>query len=165
MRESDDLFSHPPTPPFSLRNSVKTEILPILRCLQSKQGIMADVLYHACFANLGMRTLQRFRPALDLKGPAYLKIGNAHELPSRVANTLLITERKKLKWIISKCHKHFDVIFDGSPLGENAEAVMIRLARRSDGQILDLLVSVRLFKCSLTGENIASHGKFQICPL
>ena len=117
----------------------------------------AEVLHYACFANMGMQTLHRFTPAMNLKGPASLVIGYAPDLPRTVGDALWQAQRKKVKWIVSQCFREYGILFDGSPLGANAEAIMGRFINRSNYRVVNVLLSVRLFSASLTGENVASH--------
>jgi len=126
-----------------------------------------DVLEKACFANMSMGQLGRFKPGLDLKESDALNIGCAQDLPRTVGKALKNAQEKKLKWIMSQCYPIFGTTSDGSPLGANAEALQVRMVKADDHRIIDLLISVRLFKASLTGENIAAHmlselGRFDL---
>ena len=115
------------------------------------------VLDHAFRANLSMGQLHNFRDALDLKGSPALTIGTANDLPRLVGSALRSAQLKKMKWIMTQCYKEFGTIADGSPLGANAEALMVRMVRRSDHQVVEMLISLTLFKNSLNGDAIAHH--------
>ena len=117
----------------------------------------AQVLEYACRANMLIGELEVFKPALGLKGPAPLVIGSANDLPRLVGKALRSAQCKKLKWIMSQCYPLYGTISDGSPLGANAEALMVRMIRRSDHEIVVLLISLTLFKNSLSGDTIAHH--------
>lgn len=116
-----------------------------------------DVLEHTYKANMTVRQLELMKPAMELHNPPAMTVGCAKDLPRTVGSALTKALVSKLCWLIDQCYPHFGVIADGSPLGVNAEAIIIRLLRMKDHQILDLLVSVRLFEGSLTGANIASN--------
>jgi len=55
------------------------------------------------------------------------------------------------------CYDFFGTTTDGSPLGCNAEVISSRHVRKSDHQIITVVLSVRLYEASLTGENIGSN--------
>jgi hypothetical protein len=61
-----------------------------------------EVLELAFRANMSMGQLQKFRPALDLKGPTTLGIGSAKDLPRLVGSALRSAQRMKMKWIMSQ---------------------------------------------------------------
>jgi hypothetical protein len=116
-----------------------------------------DILEHAYSANMSMGQLNKFKPALDAKGTSSLSIGDANDLPRTVGAALRNAQKMKIKWIMADCHPLFCTISDGSPLGCNAEALMVRMVRASNHEIIDLLISLSMFESSLSGENIASH--------
>ena len=116
-----------------------------------------DILEHAYKANLSMRQLMRIKPAIELHNTLGMTIGYVRGLPRTVGKDFSQAQSKKLRLIIEKYYPHFGVITDGSQLGANAAAIIIQLLRQKDHQIINLLVSVRLFDESLSGENIASN--------
>jgi len=116
-----------------------------------------SVLEHACLANMSMGQLERFQPALNLKGSPALDIGCAHDLPRTIGKALRKAQEKKMKWVMENCYATYSTTSDGSPLGANAEAIIVRMIRTSDHKVVELLLSLKLFKSSLTGENIASN--------
>lgn len=114
-----------------------------------------NVLEHACYANMAMNQLERFKGALNLKGSPGLSIGSAYDLPRTVGEALRNVQRKSIRWIMSDCYRHFGTISDGSPLGANAEVIIVRMVRCSDLEIVDVVISVKLFESSMSGEGIA----------
>lgn len=58
---------------------------------------------------------------------------------------------------MTKCHKCYGTIADGSPIGCNGEVLAVRMVDSTDHSIINLVISVRLYDEALTGEKIASH--------
>ena len=106
---------------------------------------------------MSMGQLNNFKGALDLKGSPGLNIGSARDLPRTVGKALRGAQEKKLRWIIGQCYSCYGNYSDGSPLGYNAEAIGVKVLKKSDYSIHNILLSVWLYKSSLSGENIASN--------
>ena len=84
-----------------------------------------DLLEQSCYANMAMATLERFRPALNLKGPAAIDQGCANDIPPTFHTALRSAQEKKIKWMMSQCYPFFGTFSDGSPLGCNAEVIIV----------------------------------------
>ena len=108
-------------------------------------------------SNMSDSMLETFKEALDLKGNPNLNLGNVRDLPRTIGRSLRKKQLKKIKWILDGCYSAFVSISDGSPLGANAEAIILRLVRISDNKIVEILISLQLFQATLKGEGIAVH--------
>ena len=89
---------------------------------------------------------------MDLKGPKALSVGNARDLFCTVGVALKTKQHLKLKWLMDCCHDNFSCTIDGSPIGVNAECVIIWMVCKDDHKIIELLLSLRMYKNSLTGK-------------
>jgi hypothetical protein len=113
-------------------------------------------LFNCYYANMSMGMLDRFKSFADARAGPGLTMGAALDLPRTVGRALLDEEMEKLRCIMGKCFPQFGTISDGTPVGVEAEAVKIRMVTR-EYKIIELLVSVSLFKFKLTGVNIANN--------
>jgi hypothetical protein len=84
-------------------------------------------------------------------------LGYVKELPRTYATELLEKERTRNLAIINECFKDYGIITDGTPSFCKAEAVMLRLVNKRTLEIVQLLVSVRLFDAGLNGLHLASN--------
>ena len=116
-----------------------------------------SVLKHALLANMSMGMLKSFAPALDLKGDSSMGLGDVKNLFGDVGRALKDSTKKDLASALEDRYYPFVTIADGSPAGANAEAIIVRFVRKSDHKIMQLLISLRLFEGSLTGEAIAHN--------
>ena len=105
-----------------------------------------NVLEISLSANISMSQLDRLRPALDLKGPKALSVRNARDLFCTDGVALKTKQHLKLKWLIDCCHDNFSCTIDGSPIGVNAECVIIWMVRKDDHKIIELLLSLHMYK-------------------
>ncbi|GFH49215.1 hypothetical protein CTEN210_05691 [Chaetoceros tenuissimus] len=108
-------------------------------------------------SNMSDSMLETFKEALDLKGNPNLNLGNVKDLPRLIGKSLREKQLKKIKWTLDGCYPAFVSISDGSPLGANAEAIILRLVRIHDHKIVEILISLQLYQTSLSGEGIAVH--------
>ena len=106
--------------------------------------------------NMPATMLNGFKEALDLKGSSLLSIGDARDLSRTIGSALRHKQLRQIRWIMTRCYPAFATCSDGSPLGANAEVLIVRMVRSSDNKIVELLISLRLFEGSLTGEAIAA---------
>jgi hypothetical protein len=113
-------------------------------------------LYRCYFANMSLGMLDRFKSFAEMSAAPGLTIGAALDLPRTVGRALIDEEMEKLRDIMTKCFPQFGTISDGTPVGVEAEAVKIRMVTR-DFRIIELLVSVSLFKFKLNGVAIANN--------
>ena len=116
------------------------------------EDIQDEYIRISLSANILLSQLDRLRPALDLKGPKALSVGNARDLFCTVGVALKTKQHLKLKWLMDCCHDNFSCTIDGSPIGVNAECVIIWIVRKDDHKIIELLLSLRMYKNSLTGK-------------
>ena len=116
-----------------------------------------NVLKHALMANMSMGQLKRFSPALELKAESSTGLGDVKNLMGDVGRVLQDSIKDKVRDQLEDRYYPFVSVVDGSPAGANAEAIVIRFLRKSDLNIKQLLISLRLFKGSLTGEAIAHN--------
>ena len=147
---------------------MKEESITEMRETQVKEGLagssltraettyQVEVLEHACAANITMGQLNKFKGALDAKGHSNLSIGNARDLFRTVGPALKSAQKKKIKWLIEECYPFFGTITDGSPLGFNAEALMLCMVRKNNHQVIDVLISLAMYESSLKGEHLAA---------
>jgi hypothetical protein len=115
-----------------------------------------EALRQCYYANMSFGMLNRFKLFADERAAPGLTIGSALDLPRTVGSALYEEEMQKLRDIMSKCFPQFGTISDGTPVGAEAEAVKIRMVTR-DFQIIEVLVSVNLFKFKLTGVSIGNN--------
>ena len=85
------------------------------------------VLKIAMQANLSMGQLQIFKPALDAKGELIPNLGHTSNLVSDYAGSLLKEEKASIMKKISESYRKFSATIDGSPIGNDAEAMLLRL--------------------------------------
>eukprot|EP00956_Cyclotella_meneghiniana_P038233 scaffold150619_cov36-Cyclotella_meneghiniana.AAC.2 len=127
------------------------------RLTDAETRYRVEVLESAFMANMTMGQLNKFKGALDAKGHSNLSIGDARDLFRMVGPALKNAQKKKIKWLIEECYPFFGTVTDGSPLGFNAEALMLRMVRKSTHQIIDVLISLTMYESSLTGEHLAAN--------
>ena len=68
-----------------------------------------------------------------------------------VGMALKSKQEKELKYIMSPCYQLFGTVSYGSPLGVNAEVLMVQIVCKYINKIFDLLNSVFLFESLFTG--------------
>jgi len=142
-----------------------------LRVMQAEQDLAYQSLSNACLeyrveslrmackANLTMSALEAFKPFCDRYSGPDLTIGRAHDLPRTVLGALYRTEMSQMRQRISprNCYPEFGTISDATPLGVEAEAVKVRLVRKSDFRIVEVLSSLKLYARKLNGSGTANH--------
>jgi hypothetical protein len=116
-----------------------------------------NVLKHALRANMSMGQLKKFAPALQLHGSPGMTLGDVKNMFGDVGRAVVQYIKDERKKTMSDRYYSFVTVADGSPVGANAEAILVIYIRRSDMKLMIRLISVRLFKASLTGENIANN--------
>jgi hypothetical protein len=70
------------------------------------------------------------------------------DLPRTIGLVLLIDEMKRLRAIMKGCYPEFATISAGAEI----EAVNVRMVRRKDYKIIELLVTIKLHGKKLKGE-------------
>jgi len=116
-----------------------------------------DAVRTCCYANITMSAFDRCKKFLDKYSAPGLTIGSAMDLPRTVGKAVRKGELLKLRKRISNCYKEFSTISDATPNGSEAEALKVQLVRKEDFKILEILVSLKLYKSKLTGEETANH--------
>ena len=86
-----------------------------------------------------------------------------------LSSAVIEKEISKLKMILDECYPFFSTVSDGSPVGADAECLIVRAVDRKTHCIRQVLISVRLYDKKLSGEQIASNillqlGRFNLEP-
>ena len=115
------------------------------------------VLKTSLKANLSMGQLQRMIPALDAKGGLKPDLGHTSNLVSDYIRNVKSDMKKDVTRIINESYKEFTLTIDGSPVGDDAEAICIRLIRKKNLKVIDLLLSLKLYNQKPSGEQIAKN--------
>ena len=98
-----------------------------------------------------MGQLQNFKDALNAKGDPCPDIGHASNLVSDCVGIIKKEEKEKMRKLIKECHEVFSATFNGSPIGDDAEAIAIRLVHRKTKKVIDIITSIKLCGRTLTG--------------
>ena len=77
--------------------------------------------------NMPSTMLNGFKEALDLKGSPMLRMGDARDLSRTVGSALRQKQLRQMQWIMGQCCPAFATCSDGSPLGANAEVLIVQL--------------------------------------
>ena len=131
--------------------------------LRGRTNTLSDIIYRkyilktALQANLSMGQLQIFSPALDAKGNINPNIGHASNLCSDYIGPVRSDERKLIKDMIGESYKEFSLTVDGSPIGNDAEAITLRLVNKITKKVSDVIISVKLYGKKLDGQAIANN--------
>ena len=80
--------------------------------------------------SLTMGKLQIFRPALEAKENIHSSIGHSSHLVADYINTIQKEEKDKIVKKINERFDEFSTTIDGSPIGNEAEAVSLTLANK-----------------------------------
>ena len=97
------------------------------------------------------------KPALDTTRWLKPSIRHAYNLVSDYIRHVKADMKKDIANIIDNSCKDFSLTIDGYPIGDDAEAVCIRLIRNSDFKVIDLLLSLKLHNQKLSGDQIAKN--------
>ena len=132
--------------------------------LRGKSSTADEIMYRkfvlktAMQANLSMGQLQLFKPALDAKGELIPNLGHASNLVSDYAGSLLKEEKASIMKKISDSYREFSTTIDGSPIGNDAEAMSLRLVNKRTKKVSENLISVKLHAKKLDGMAIANNA-------
>jgi hypothetical protein len=127
-------------------------------CLSNENKVYRiEMLQAALTANVSMGQYAMLGPTINLNNKPGLSLGNCTELVRAHGEDIRKMELNRIRSIIEQCHPEFATISDGTPTFAKAEAIKIRMVRRQDWKIMELLVSVKLFKSGLNGQNLAAN--------
>ena len=118
----------------------------------------SHVLRTALIANMTMGQLQLFKPALDAKGDTNPNIGHSSNLISDHLAQVLKKEKELIRNEINESYDEFAVTIDGSPIGDDAEAISLRLVNKNTKKVKDFIISIKLHKKKLNGLAIANNA-------
>lgn len=126
--------------------------------------LSSECMVHRSFAlkkvfesDIAMGQLHIFKDALNAKGDTYPDVGNASHLVSDHISIIKQEEKEKMRKLIEDCYDEYSVTFDGSPIGDDAEAIALRLVHRKTKKAIDVIISIKLYGKKLTGLQIANN--------
>ena len=112
-------------------------------CLSAEMNMHRKFILKMAFkANMTMGQLQIFKPALDAKGPILPSVGHASNLVSDYVTAIQKEEKDKIRLKTSESYEQFSVTIDGSPIGNDAQAMSIRLVSKKNKRVSDNLLSL-----------------------
>ena len=105
-----------------------------------------------------MGQLQLFKPALDAKGEINPTLGHSSNLVSDCIGSMLNDEKGFIRKKIAESYKEFSTTIDGSPIGNDAEAMSLRLVNKKTKKVSENLMSVKMYGKKLDGPAIANNA-------
>ena len=127
-------------------------------CLTNENKVYRiEMLRAALTANVSMGQYAMLAPTININNKPGLSLGNCRELVRAHGKDVRQMELERIRGTIEQCFPKFATISDGTPTFAKAEAIKIRMVRRQDWKIMELLISVKLFKSGLNGQNLAAN--------
>ena len=102
-----------------------------------------------------MGQLQLMKPDLDAKKGLQPYFDHVSNIVCDYIRNVKADVKQEIAEMIKESYKEFALTIDGSPVGDDTEAVCIRLIRKSDLKVSDRLLSLKLHNQKLSGEQIA----------
>ena len=115
------------------------------------------VLRIALQGNITMVQLQLFKPALDAKGDTNPNIGHTSNL---ISDHIALVRKEEKDFICNEINASYDkfaVTIDGSPIGDDAEAISLRLVSKKTKMVKDYIIFIKLYRKKLNGLAIANN--------
>jgi hypothetical protein len=105
------------------------------------------MLRAALKANVSMRQYASLGRTINHNNKPRLSLGNCAELVRAHGDDVRKMELERMTTTIQECFPEFATISDSTPTFAKAVAIKLRMVRQHDWKIIELLISVKLFKC------------------
>ena len=102
-----------------------------------------------------MGQLKLMKPDLDTKKGLQPYFYHVSNIVCDYIRNVKADVKEEIAEMIKESYKEFALTIDGSPVGDDAEAVCIQLIRKIDLKVSDRLLSLKLHNQKLSGKKIA----------
>ena len=103
--------------------------------------------------NVSIVSYMHMAPCIDANSKSNLSIGHARDLPRSYGEIVLEQLIEKFIGLSTKCYPECGIIFDGTPIFAEAEAIKVIIVTH-EFEIVELLVRVSLFEKNLNTDNL-----------
>ena len=93
--------------------------------------------------------MQIFKPMLNTKGKSNPAIGHASNIVLDYVPSVRKEKRDFMQKKINESYSEFPIIIDGSPVGNDAEAILLRSMKKKTKIVSDNLILLKIYSKKL----------------